>query len=175
MNGDTHRALRARLVGNWELVNITQNKLAFPFGRGALGHLTYTDCGMMCVAIFGGGRLTLPIGPSGTVSTLQVMTRPASWLTWWSIFLRHVSYCGRYELQGQDEVLHHVEASNMPGWAGGVLRRQVAFDGDDLILRGGVGKLLAELRWRRIARHQPLVDRAQFSSADRAGNGRDVS
>jgi hypothetical protein len=129
----------------------------------------------MCVAIFGGDRLSLPIGPTGRISALQVILSPANWLTWWSIALKHVSYCGRYELHGEDEVLHHVEASNVPGWVGGVLRRQVAFDGDDLILRGGAGKLTAEIRWRRIARHPPVTGRAQSAVDKEAANGGEVS
>jgi hypothetical protein len=48
----------------------------------------------------------------------------------------YVSYCGRYEFQG-DSVLHHVELSLFPNWAGLDQERLVEVTGNRLTLSTG--------------------------------------
>ena len=45
----------------------------------------------------------------------------------------YFSYCGRYQLRGE-EVVHHVEVSLFPNWTGQDQARFYRFDGDRLIL-----------------------------------------
>ena len=45
----------------------------------------------------------------------------------------YLSYCGRYEIQGE-KVVHHIEVSFFPNWLGVVQKRIFEFDGNTLSL-----------------------------------------
>jgi hypothetical protein len=66
----------------------------------------------------------------------------------------YVSYCGRYEFEG-DTVVHHVELSLFPNWVGGEQERLVDLRGDRLtlstppILLRGIQQS-AHLIWERV-------------------------
>jgi len=65
----------------------------------------------------------------------------------------HISYCGRYEVIG-NEVVHHVSVSSFPNWAPSEQRRHWELRGDQLFLSAqglqvGKEKVDAYLIWKR--------------------------
>ena len=66
------------------------------------------------------------------------------------------SYCGRYEVRG-DQVVHHIEGSLYPNWIGEAQTRMMRLDGDRLTLgtlpqKTRRGVQTTEVVWRRAAR-----------------------
>ena len=69
-------------------------------------------------------------------------------------FKTFLAYAGRYTL-GQDKVIHHVELSLIPNYAGKDLVRSVKFQGDQIVLvtpptlmNGSIQSI--ELVWQRL-------------------------
>ena len=65
----------------------------------------------------------------------------------------YVSYCGRYEVNG-DKVIHHIEVSLFPNWVGVRQERMYELDGDRLTLSTplmlvGGRRLSTHLIWER--------------------------
>ncbi|HEY6880189.1 MAG TPA: lipocalin-like domain-containing protein [Polyangiales bacterium] len=147
---EQQNTIRNRLIGNWELTQWTRDGAPFKaFGRSPRGHLMYAQGGQMSALLLNSDRLPLSHG-GDAIPPKQVLASPRSWLPWLSIYAAHLSYCGRFELSGSSEVLHHVEAASVPNWIGGIQRRQLEFIGDDLILTSSEPRP-HQLSWRRIA------------------------
>ena len=71
----------------------------------------------------------------------------------------YFSYAGQWQLSGH-EMTHHVTAATDPAWTDTLIARDVAWDGDDLLLTargefsGKEGTAL--LRWRKLRPEESL-------------------
>jgi hypothetical protein len=146
--GDEIRALSG-LVGRWRLVawEITHgpDETMRPLGDHAHGLLIYTADGSMAVQITAADRKPLASADPLGGSEPQRATAYSTCL----------AYCGRYEVCGET-VVHTVEVSLFPDWAGAQQVRLFELAGDHLTLRTppidvGGATVAAELRWVRDA------------------------
>lgn len=147
------------LVGTWRLesfdVRDEGGNVTYPFGRDAVGFITYTADGRMAVQFGRADRARLAAADwvGGTPTEIATAARD------------YMAYCGTYELR-DGEVVHRVELSLMPNWIGGELVRLVAFAGDTVTLTTpptpvGGRQQVATLAWRRV----DGIDIASRSSA----------
>jgi hypothetical protein len=146
--GDQTRALSG-LVGRWRLVawEITHgpDETMRPLGDDAHGLLIYTADGSMAAQITAADRK--PLGSADPLGGSEP-ERAAAYSTC-------LAYCGRYEVRGET-VVHTVEVSLFPDWAGAQQVRVFELAGDHLTLRTppidvGDATVTAELRWVRDA------------------------
>ena len=146
-------ALRAELLGSWELVDYRRrqgDKIIWPFGKDATGFIQYGHDGRVSATLSRRVRPPLTVVPD------------AYWrgdaAQWAEAAMSYVAYTGTYRLD-RDRVEHHVEASLYPNWVGTVLTRWAAFemrDGERLLrllaapFTGPDGdEVVSELWWRR--------------------------
>ena len=137
------------LIGTWRLISwetrsVDGQKISYPLGEDAVGYIMYNEDGYMFVAIMRPNRVRFAagdlLGGSTEEKTQAVDT--------------YVSYCGRYEFNG-DTVIHHVDLSLFPNWVGVEQERLVELREDQLtlsthpILQGGVQRT-AHLIWERV-------------------------
>jgi hypothetical protein len=137
------------LIGTWRLISwenrsLDGQKISYPLGKDAVGYIMYNEDGYMFVAIMRPNRVRFAagdlLGGSTEEKTQAVDT--------------YVSYCGRYEFNG-DTVIHHVDLSLFPNWVGVEQERLVELREDQLtlsthpILLGGVQRT-AHLIWERV-------------------------
>jgi len=143
---DEIRAL-PELVGRWRLVawetTHGSDETIRPLGDDAHGLLIYTADGSMSVQITAADRKLLGSADPLGGSELQ---RAAAYSTC-------LAYCGRYEVCGET-VVHTVDVSLFPDWAGAEQVRLFELAGDQLTLRtppidAGEATVTAELRWVR--------------------------
>jgi hypothetical protein len=137
------------LVGTWRLISwetrsVDGQTVSYPFGREAVGYIMYNEDGYMSVDITRPNRESFAAGDLLSGSTEEKAHAAST----------YVSYCGRYELQGET-VIHHVELSLFPNWVSVDQERLVELKGNRLtlstrpILLGG--KLqIAHLIWERV-------------------------
>jgi Lipocalin-like domain len=115
------------LVGAWRLISwkntTADGDVSHPLGKDASGYIAYNDDGYVFVAIM---RPTRTHFVAGDLLSGSREEKAAAAET-------YVSYCGRYELQG-DTVVHHVELSLFPNWVGVDQERLVNVNGDRLTL-----------------------------------------
>ena len=118
--------------------------LQYTHGKDVAGWLMYSKDGSMSVALVKQNR---PAFSSNDLSGGTTEEKA-------SAFGTYITYCGKYEVKG-DEVIHHLEASLFPNWAGTEQRRIYAFEGDNLVLStppfelGGVRQTV-KLIWQKI-------------------------
>lgn len=114
-------------VGAWRLVSLEtrtpDGQVSYPFGHDAAGYIVYTENGYMSVAFMSANRRKFAAGDIRGGSTEEKVAAADSYL----------SYCGRYEIQG-DQVIHHVEVSFFPNWIGMDQQRFFRLDGTKLYL-----------------------------------------
>ena len=114
-------------VGAWRLVSYeartAEGEVSYPLGRDAIGYIMYTADGYMSVAMMSADRTNSAAGDlmGGTVEEKL------------SAAETYISYCGRYELHG-DEVVHHVEVAFFPNRVGTSQVRTFRISGDTLSL-----------------------------------------
>lgn len=135
-------------VGTWRLVSYevrrADGRITYPWGRDPVGRLMYSEDGYVSVAMMSANR---PHFVAKDVKRGSVEEKAAAVDT-------YISYCGRYEVQG-DAIIHHVEICLFPNWVGADQKRNFEFDGDRLSLSAalpsgdGVQKT-AHLIWERI-------------------------
>ncbi len=136
------------LIGTWRLVSFDVRdeggRVSYPFGRDAVGFITYTADGHMAVQFGRADRARLATGDwvGGTPTEIATAARDC------------FAYCGTYELR-DGEVVHRVELSLMPNWIGGEQVRLVAFGGDTVTLATppvpvGGRQQVATLVWKRV-------------------------
>lgn len=135
------------LEGTWRLVSFDVRdqggQIVYPFGRDAVGFITYTGDGRMAVQ-FGRAERARPASGDwvgATPSEIEAAARD------------YFAYCGTYEYR-DGEVTHRVELSLMPNWIGGEQVRLVAFDDDTVTLATppmpvGGRQQIATLVWQR--------------------------
>jgi len=114
-------------IGTWKLVSfILQNPdgtVSNPFGLEPGGYIFYMADGYMAVAFMAAGR---PQYHNQDPMAGNMQEKAAAVDTF-------ISYCGTYEVQG-NEVVHHIEVSLFPNWTGKDQRRFYQFKGRQLIL-----------------------------------------
>jgi hypothetical protein len=116
----------------------------WPFGEHPHGVLIYTPGGWMAGQMAAASRSAVdgadPLGGPRD-------QRAAAYST-------YVAYWGRYAVAG-DQIIHYVDTSLVPGWAGVEQVRYFSLSGDVLVLRtppmrvaGAI--VVSELSWRRM-------------------------
>ena len=137
------------LIGTWRLISwetrsVDSQKISYPLGKDAVGYIMYNEGGYMFVAIMRPNRVRFAAGDLLGGSTEEKVQAANT----------YVSYCGRYEING-DTVIHHVDLSLFPNWVGVEQERLVELRGNRLtlstrpILLGGVQRT-AHLIWERV-------------------------
>ncbi len=115
------------LIGTWRLVSFVVRdeggRITYPFGRDAVGFITYTEDGHMAVQFGRADRARLAGGDWVGATPIEIETAAREYF----------AYCGTYEYR-VGEVVHRVELSLMPNWIGGEQVRLVAFDEDTVTL-----------------------------------------
>ncbi|MDI1435670.1 lipocalin-like domain-containing protein [Polyangium sorediatum] len=137
------------LIGTWHLVSFEVRRIDgsidSPMGPHPRGLLIYTADGHMAAQLSHADRDPFSSGDiwSATPEAFQ------------AAYTSYVAYYGRYEVDEEGGVVRHlVEGSLFPNWCGGAQARQVALDGDHLVLsspfiRHSHPQGLSVLRWRR--------------------------
>lgn len=146
-------ALRARLLGSWELVDYNRRQgdtVIWPFGKDAVGFIQYGDDGRMSATLSHRRR-----PPLATIPDAHWRGDAAAWA---EAAMTYVAYTGTFRLDG-NRVEHHVEASLYPNWIGTVLTRWASFeprDGEPLLrllaapfIGPDGAEVVSELWWRR--------------------------
>jgi lipocalin-like protein len=137
------------LIGTWRLLSwenrsLDDGQVSYPLGEDATGYLIYNNDGYMFVAIMAPHRLRF--AADDLLSTTKEEEAQAE--------ETYVSYCGRYDFEG-DTVVHHVEMSLFPNWIGGDQERLVDLRANRLtlstrpLLLGGIQQT-AHLIWERV-------------------------
>ena len=135
------------LVGTWRLIAYERDvdgTLVTTPDRAREGRIMYMPDGHMAVVTT---RANRPRLSGDDLGTSPVEERAAA-------VEDSNSYCGTYEVQG-DEVVHHVEISLFPNWANSDQRRQATLVGNRLTLSSSRvtndGKTrTARLIWERL-------------------------
>lgn len=139
-----------QLVGTWKLERMRttydSGREIYPMGEDAQGWLLYTSDGYMAAFL---SRANRPAFETGEMLSADDAEKVRAWDSFFS-------YCGRYEVRG-DEVVHHVEASIYPNWIGDAQARTMRLEGDRLILttppqKTRRGVQTSEVVWRRAVR-----------------------
>lgn len=135
------------LLGVWKLISWVQEyddgRSQHLFGERPEGLLIYSVGGYMSGTMQAGGRKNLSKG--------QWTSPPEEAAAAYVTFL---GYAGRFTIDGND-VIHHIEVSSFPNWAGVDQRRHASLD--DGVLRLVTGRIeagtsesrTATLTWRR--------------------------
>ena len=141
------------LVGTWKLVSwrriVDDEMVTYPLGENASGLLVYAPDKAMAVTMTASDRPPMPDGdPLGG----DVGKRAEAYSTC-------LAYIGTYELR-DDEVVHRIDVSLYPNWAGDEQVRSFTCTGDTLGLRtppvhSASGTVVNELAWAR----QPRPER----------------
>lgn len=115
------------LVGTWRLVSFhvrdEDGGISYPFGRDAVGSITYTTDGHMAVQFGRANRASLTDG--GWIGAPPEEIAAAA--------RDYFAYCGTYDVR-DGEVVHRIDLSLMPNWIGGDQVRLVTLDGDQVTL-----------------------------------------
>jgi hypothetical protein len=116
-----------QLVGTWRLVRWelrdADGTVSYPMGLDAKGYVLYNPDGYMSVIITGSDRPAFRDADLGG-GTDEELARAAGTC---------VSYCGRYQVQ-PGRVVHYVENSLFPNWAGTTQERFLELEGSILTL-----------------------------------------
>jgi hypothetical protein len=145
---ETGEVIHNALVGTWRLVlwenRSADGRITYPLGKDAEGLIVYGDDGYMFVAIMRARRAPFDAGDLLRGSAEEKAQAAET----------YVSYCGRYDFDG-DRVVHHVKLSLFPNWVGVDQERLVEIAGDRLtlstrpILLEGTEQT-AHLVWKRV-------------------------
>jgi hypothetical protein len=115
-----------RFVGTWKLVsyeNRSGDQVTYPLGKDPVGYILYNRDGYMAVAIMASKRRRFSSSDPMSVPTEEMVAAASA----------YISYCGKYEVT-EDKVIHLVEVSLIPNWAGEKLERFYKFEEDKLML-----------------------------------------
>lgn len=152
------------LVGTWKLVSWEttdrDGQTHYPFGKDAIGYITYTELGHMSATIMKAHRLNIEVSSAELMNARTVFLRPWLLLTalkyikaiirYLQASANYVSYSGKYEIQAET-VVHYVEISLIPDWIGTEQVRQFQFIGDRLVLvTPPIGGNPQTLTWERV-------------------------
>lgn len=116
-----------QFVGTWKLISCelksSDNQSIYPLGQDAIGYLIYSEAGYMSVVLMKAERTSF-VSEDIRASTPEEKIHAAE---------TYISYCGRYEIQG-NKIIHHVEVSFFPNWVGTAQERLFQFEDNHLIL-----------------------------------------
>jgi hypothetical protein len=138
------------LIGTWRLLSwenrsVEDGQVSYPLGKDATGYIMYNEDGYMFVAIMAPNRLRFAAEVLLSATKEEETQAEETYL----------SYCGRYDFEG-DTVVHHVELSLFPNWIGGDQERLVDHRGNRLtlstpaLLLRGIQQT-AHLIWERVS------------------------
>ena len=121
----------AALIGTWRMVawtreNVGTGEISDAMGPNPIGYIAYHLDGRMMALVLQRNRPPL----AGASPTDQEKIR---------LFDTMLAYSATYTLEG-DKVVHHVDASWNPAWAGTDLIRPFTLDGDTLVISGAPSK-----------------------------------
>ncbi len=119
-----------QFAGSWKLVSsefqLADGKSVFPYGRCAVGMLSYGTDGKMSVQIMRSDRPVFVSGDIARGAPEEIRTA----------FDGYLAYFGTYEVNASDStVIHHIEGSLFPNWVGQDQKRYYEFSGNRLLLR----------------------------------------
>jgi hypothetical protein len=136
------------VAGRWELLECRSVDddgavTGWPLGEHPRGLVIYTPGGWMS------GQLAATDRP--TVEGDDPLGGPPDQRA--AAYSSYLAYWGRYTIAG-DRIIHHVDGSMVPGWAGLEQVRYFSLSGDVLVLRTPPMRLagattVGELTWRR--------------------------
>ena len=135
------------LVGTYNLLSwenrYESGAITYPLGHDAKGVISYAPDGFMFVHIMANNRKNHSVNDLFGGKTSEIKDSATS----------HISYCGTYEING-NEVIHHVSVSSFPNWVNSEQRRNWHFQDDRLLLSAqglqvGNEKVGAYLIWKR--------------------------
>ena len=143
------REVSPEVVGSWKLVSFysqdARGKVSYPFGKNAIGRLSYEPNGRMAVQIMNSGRPGFASGDPLVTSETEIRIA----------FGGYTAYYGTYSVNPHEQtIVHHIEAALLPNWVGTDQRRQFEFDGKYLTLKGplllGGVQGVVSLVWERL-------------------------
>src|SRR5512142_142377 len=117
----------ASLLGVWKLVSFeekdSEGNITYPFGEDAVGYYLFTSSGYGSVCLMKRDRSAFASGDifCGTADEFI------------DAGIGYISYAGRYEVKGEQIVLH-AEVAFFPNWVGMDQIRFTAMEDDRLIL-----------------------------------------
>lgn len=139
------------LVGTYALVSwenrYESGMITYPLGADAKGFISYSEDGFVFVHIMADKRKRHASGDLFGGEISEIRDSAAT----------HISYCGTYEIIG-NEVIHHVTVSSFPNWVSSEQRRNWEFRNGQLLLSAqglqvGNEKVEAFLIWQRSMSH----------------------
>lgn len=136
------------LIGTYQLVSWENHDasglVTYPLGPNAQGLINYSQDGYMFVQIMASQRQPHAVIDlfDGDIDEIKHSATT------------HLSYCGRYELRG-NEVIHHVKICSFPNWVNTEQRRAFKFNNGQLLLtargiQSGNKTVDAYLVWQRV-------------------------
>ena len=134
-------------TGSWKLkewsAELRDESKIYPFGKDAIGRITYGNDGLMAVQIMKNNRASFHLED-------PLQGQPDEMITAYNGF---IAYCGTYEIDPTaNQVVHHIEISSFPNWIGQNQIRNFEFNGDELTLSTGfIGSGRHKLVWKKIA------------------------
>lgn len=138
-----------KIQGLWHLQSMEQRyddgRVLYPFGQDAEGRIFYAEYGHLFVAIQRGSRQPFTSGKQWTASSEEKA----------SAYNDYLSYCGRYEIDG-DHAKHLIEISLFPDWIGACQVRSLRLESGLLYIGARLDEGTAEARtslliWKRPA------------------------
>lgn len=139
-----------KLIGTWRLVDwvtvTDEGEIAHPMGPGAQGVICYTDEGLVHVHLMAANR-DLHAADDTQAGSPEEDSRSAK---------THLSYSGRWHLEGEGKVVHTLDFCSFPNWVGSRQERLFKFDGAEINLSTppmpwGNTNVFHRLRWKRAA------------------------
>jgi lipocalin-like protein len=137
----------SRFVGTWRLESLSLTEedgtISYPMGEDPVGYIIYSGDGFMSVGFMRVGRAGFASGDSGQATDEEKIAAAES----------HMAYCGRYEVL-EDRVVHHIEVSSFPNWAGTSQERFFCFEGNRLILTTPPDRVYGKTQTARVVWHR---------------------
>lgn len=134
------------LLGTWELVRwyneAEDGTVTEPFGPDPVGFISYSADGFIFAHLARRDRRAFAVNDMASGTSGEYRTAMRS----------HVSYAGRYEIDG-DHVIHHVALASFPNWSGTNQKRRIQFEDGKVRLSAAFdydGKtIVAHAIWQR--------------------------
>jgi hypothetical protein len=123
------KIINKRFIGSWELkewtAELNEGGKVFPFGKDAIGQITYDSNGNMAVQIMKNNRPHF-------LSEDPLQAHPDEVVVAYNGFM---AYCGNFVVNhNSGQVVHQIKISSIPNWVGQNQIRNFEFDEDMLIL-----------------------------------------
>ncbi|GET31536.1 hypothetical protein PbJCM13498_03990 [Prolixibacter bellariivorans] len=145
-NMDDIKMKNQKFVGSWELQEWTieskDGRIESPFGKDAIGRITYEGNGNMSVQIMRNNRPQFP-------SEDPLQGQPDEIVI---AFKGFIAYSGNYDVDfNSKQVVHQIKISSFPNWVGQNQIRKFEFNEDKLTLSTDfIGSNKHKLVWRKI-------------------------